>query len=541
MIIRRYIRELRKNVTRTLQCAAVGSIVFVAVAIGSATAQQPQDYHRNSVAIVIGNSVYKHSTPVPYAENDARAIQKYLIETLGFRPDNVVLKLNLTGEDMATLFGEPDRPDGEIMDRLLDSPRRDLRGDVFVFYSGHGVPDPNPVHDDGRRAFLLPVDVTLERIDRAAMPIDRLEKKLDLLRGHIPADRKVILMMDACFSGRTQQIRTSDAQASGDESLFRFSRGSFSVKIGEPMAGLVRLVAATGDQVAYWDEQAKLGLFTSIFLKGVNGSADASGYGNGDAYVSGQELATYLSDKLPKESRRLHRQSQRPILGNLDGFNWRIAAIGSTVSPPFANSGASKIALKPPQLPTSVEGARAENVAAHPRLEVLPPQSEDRQIKIRQSIEIANRYMKGEDVKQDYAKAQDSLKFAASLGSAEALNILGDVHRKGLGTQINFVEAIMHYEEASKLGSEFALTNLGNIFMYDKNYRNFEKARKYYERGAELGSDWAMANLGRIYYSGIGVNRNCNAAWEWYGKAAKLGNQSAKLALTNFSCQRKIR
>lgn len=273
--------------------------------------------HHNSIAIIIGNARYDHTTPVPYAHADARAIAAYLTGTLGFRQANISTHLDVGRERMEMLFGDADRANGEIMDRLLDRTRLEDRGDIYVFYSGHGVPDPDAVHDDGRRAFLLPVDVRQDRIHAAAYPIARLQQKLELLRSHLPQDRRVVLIMDACFSGRTPA--GAEAAAGGpDASLFRFSRGSFSVSLNSPQAGFARIVAATGDQVAYWDEERKLGLFTSLFLRGVSGEADGQGFGDGDGEVTGLELDRYLTERLAAESRRRFSRVQRPAFSNAE-------------------------------------------------------------------------------------------------------------------------------------------------------------------------------------------------------------------------------
>jgi hypothetical protein len=240
------------------------------------------------------------------------------------------------------------------MDRLLDR-RPENRGDVFVFYSGHGVPDPDAAQDDARRAFLLPVDVSQARIAQAAFPIERLHKKLDLVRGHLPADRKVVMMLDACFSGRTPVAR---GQGEGpDASIFRFSRGSFSVRAEETAAGMVRLVAATGDQVAYWDEPRKLGLFTSLFLRGVGGEADGREFGNGDRIVTGDELARYLEERVPAEARLRHQRTQRPTLEGLDRFAWTIPRDGQIAAPPVVPAPVRPIPASLPAQPPAPAAA----------------------------------------------------------------------------------------------------------------------------------------------------------------------------------------
>jgi Tfp pilus assembly protein PilF len=278
--------------------------------------------NRNSIAIVIGNSKYEHTTAVAYAQNDARAIRDYLINVQGFRTENVYLHLDVGREKMESLFGDPQRGDGELLD-LVRERRLETRGDVFVFYSGHGVPDPDQVNDAERRAFLLPVDVRADRITVAAYPLERLQANLDLVRAQLPADRNVILMLDACFSGRAPAPLTAAAGGAREEvGLFHFSRGSFSTPVPKPQAGIVRLIAATGDQVAYWDEKKQLGLFTSLFLEAVAGGADGTDYGNGDGQVKGEELSNFLSERLPIEARLRFRRLQKPILDGVDSVLW---------------------------------------------------------------------------------------------------------------------------------------------------------------------------------------------------------------------------
>jgi Caspase domain len=342
--------------------AALLTLLVAALASATDTLAQASarsQPHNNSIAIVIGNSRYDHTTPVPYAHADARAITAYLAGTLGFRPENIALHLDIGRERMEMLFGDGDRANGEIMDRLLDRPRVEDRGDIYVFYSGHGVPDPDAVHDDGRRAFLLPVDVRQDRIRAAAFPLDRLQQKLELLRGHIPASRRVLLMMDACFSGRTPAA--TEAAASGpDASLFRFSRGSFSVSLDAPRAGFTRIVAATGDQVAYWDEERKLGLFTSLFLRGVAGDADKPGFGDGDGEVTGPELERYLTERLAAESRRRFSRTQRPAFSHVDGF---LFAPRGRFAPLPAAAAQTPVTLLAPSAPGSFQQL---NPSRHP-------------------------------------------------------------------------------------------------------------------------------------------------------------------------------
>jgi hypothetical protein len=109
---------------------------------------------------------------------------------------------------------------------------------------------------------------------RAGILLRDLQDTLENVRHELPSDRNVILMLDACFSGR----------------LFAFS-AAMSVPIPSVPAGFVPLIGATGDELAAWNEKRQLGLFTSLFLDAVAGAADAEGIGNRDGRVEGRELA----------------------------------------------------------------------------------------------------------------------------------------------------------------------------------------------------------------------------------------------------------
>ena len=132
-------------------------------------------------------------------------------------------------------------------------------------------------------------------------------------------DRNIVLMLDTCFSGR----------------LFAFS-GAMSAPIPSVPAGFVRIIAASGDELANWNEQRQLGLFTSLFLDAVGGAADAEGFGDQNGRVEGRELEDYLRDRLPPEALRITNglRQQTPVLDGLDHILWaptvtRAAAAGT--------------------------------------------------------------------------------------------------------------------------------------------------------------------------------------------------------------------
>src|SRR6516225_6240301 len=121
----------------------------IALAPFSATAQTQllSEDNSASVAVIIGNKNYRYASrfPVEFAQNDAAAIKDYLVRFLRFDERNVILETDASKGVFEDLF----RPEGELWTRV-----REGRSNVFVFYSGHGVPDLV-----GRQAYLLPADV----------------------------------------------------------------------------------------------------------------------------------------------------------------------------------------------------------------------------------------------------------------------------------------------------------------------------------------------------------------------------------------------
>jgi hypothetical protein len=149
--------------------------------------------------------------------------------------------------------------------------------------------------------------VAPDRGARAGISLKDLQDTLENVRHELPSDRNVILMLDACFSGR----------------LFAFS-GAMSAPIPSVPAGFVRIIAATGDELANWNEQRQLGLFTSLFLDAVAGAADTDGFGDRDGRIEGRELEDYLRDRLPPEALRVTngQRKQTPVLDGLDHMLW---------------------------------------------------------------------------------------------------------------------------------------------------------------------------------------------------------------------------
>lgn len=311
---------------------AIGFIVLIGGA--GAHALTPAERNTDSVAVVIGNSDYQRTPDVTYAVEDARRIKLFLIEVLGYREQNIIYRENATAGQMLDIFGDDKTPNGELWSLITPG-----KSDVFVFYSGHGVPVPVDGQPGVTRAHLLPVDVAASNAHRG-VAVDVLEQGLARLKPELGEGRTITVVLDACFSGASQA-----------GPLLESSMAIGTPKLAPTLDGLIRLAAAQADQLAYWDKDAKAGIFTDVFLAGARGAADTAPIGNSDGKVTGPELTRYIEDNVALKARRLHRAIQRPALsGAIDQISYVIPAKPAAPSPtpPAATTPA---AAAPPATP----------------------------------------------------------------------------------------------------------------------------------------------------------------------------------------------
>ncbi|MFA9460915.1 PQQ-binding-like beta-propeller repeat protein [Thiohalorhabdus methylotrophus] len=244
----------------------------------------------HGVAVIIGNRHYGGADSdipdVRYAHNDARAMARFARRTLGFRAGNVVVLEDASKARLEAWLGSASHPGGRLADLVKPG-----RSEVFVYYSGHGVPGAR----EGR-SHLLPVDASPDQVAITGYALTTLYRNLSQL----PAKR-VTVALDACFSGRSP----------GGAVVRNASPATLTVKGVRPgLAGGTVLAAAAPEQIASWDTEARLGLFTRYWLKGVSGAADA----DGDRRVTAGELHDFLGERVTYQARRRYGRVQEPRL-----------------------------------------------------------------------------------------------------------------------------------------------------------------------------------------------------------------------------------
>jgi len=240
----------------------------------------------DDIAVVIGNRDYKNSDipDVDYAVRDAQTMKKYLTRTLGFDEKNIIYVENASGAAMERIFGTGDSPKGQLYNWV-----RPGKSSVFVYYSGHGAPNP-----ESGSTYFIPSNTNPSYLSQNGYPVDQLYENLSVL----PAE-SVTVVLEACFSGTSE----------GGAVVSDISPAVLSVE--NPVMGLengLAFSAGAADQVSTWYNEKKHGLFTYYFLNGLRGEADA----DGNRAITAKELEAYLSEKVPYRARRMHNREQTP-------------------------------------------------------------------------------------------------------------------------------------------------------------------------------------------------------------------------------------
>jgi len=248
------------------------------------------DENKDAVAIVIGNKNYMNPDvpEVTFAHRDAAIVEQYLTKMLGYR--DVIVETDATQGKFYALFGT-DKKDGKLQDYI----KKD-ESDVFIYYSGHGAPDPES--NDG---YFVPVDCDPAMVDVNGYSLDLFYKKMNDLDA-----KSVTVVIDACFSG------------SSDQGMLLKNISPVFIEVKETLGlddKVTVFTSSSGEQVSSWYPDKKHSLYTYFFLKGLKGSADA----DGDRSVTAGEIQSYVNEEVPLMARKLNSREQTPGVRNGEG------------------------------------------------------------------------------------------------------------------------------------------------------------------------------------------------------------------------------
>lgn len=233
------------------------------------------DGNANDFAIVVGIESYENLPQASYAKRDATAVRNHLV-ALGYPERNI-------------MFLTDERAGKSSIEKYVETwlPRNvGPDSKVFVYFSGHGAPDPQ-----SGQAYLVPWDGDPKYLEDTGYPIKRLFGKLNAL----PA-KQVIVAMDSCFSGAGGR----SVLASGLRPLVN------KLDVGAKSVGKLAVLAASGaEEVTGTDDSQGHGLFTYYLLKGLNAKS-------GRTTVN--DLYGYLRPKVADQARRDNRDQTPQLL-----------------------------------------------------------------------------------------------------------------------------------------------------------------------------------------------------------------------------------
>lgn len=228
-------------------------------------------------ALVVGIEKYSHAPEASYAESDAKAMRRHLL-AMGYPERNVIM---LAGSEATG---------GAIkkyVETWLPNVARDA-STVFVYYSGHGAPDPI-----SGQAYLVPWDGDPKFLKDTAYPVSQLYDRLHGLKA-----KHVVVALDACFSG-----------AGGRSILAKGIRPLVNkIVTGSVAPPVVALSASEADQISGGLDDQRHGAFTYYMLKGLN-----------EGHGSLTDLYGYVRPRVADAARRDNRDQVPQLSGDAAG------------------------------------------------------------------------------------------------------------------------------------------------------------------------------------------------------------------------------
>ena len=229
-----------------------------------------------------------------------------------------------------------ENPEGKLFRRklhqLIVGPGRDKDKAILLWFSGHGYTFKEA--DGLSLGYLVPIDAPDPEKDE----IGFMEKAVSMRYIETVAKRiqakHVLMAFDSCFSG----------------AIFQMVRARPSAYIQEKVAEPVRQLITAGNETEQVPDRS---VFKDVFIQGIHkGYADR----NNDGYVTGEELGSYLQEKVVNYSRK----AQHPQFGKINNpkldkgdFIFHLASSGLVIEKTSPSPSKSYLSVE-----SNVSGAR---------------------------------------------------------------------------------------------------------------------------------------------------------------------------------------
>ena len=265
---------------------------------------------RNNYALLIANSEYSRMTDIPSADRDLILMEKYFNRSFGVPFDNILRLKNLSGS------GFKDAIVLDLKNKLIG--KNDIN--LFVYYAGHGLLDPNS--GDG---LFLPIDVNPVSPRIASNSVKQSDFYDELY--NLDEVNEIFVFIDACFSGEPKD-REKNFLSKEIEERALSSRGasrSSNYTLKNEYKEKINLFSAasknqTSLSYSYFQDQSGLsidnGLFTTFLASAL--LINDRGYLNSDINRDGELSVGELSDYLSRKVSNFSNNEQVPTWSGKD-------------------------------------------------------------------------------------------------------------------------------------------------------------------------------------------------------------------------------
>ena len=240
--------------------------------------------NRDAVAIIVGVQGYKRLAKADYADQDATKFAEYAHRALGIPKEKIRL-LTESDADQAALL--------KTFRNWLPLNVTKGKTEVFVFYSGHGLPS-----NDGKSLYFLPHGVDQDLLDETA--VDQ-KKIIAAIQSTQP--KSVTMFVDSCYSG---QSRNGSQLLAGAKPV-SLKNSDF----GYPPEFTV-FTASASDQISSASSDLQHGIFSFYLMKGMEGAADI----NNDGNITFGEMQQYLNENVQRQALVANRVQVPQLIGD---------------------------------------------------------------------------------------------------------------------------------------------------------------------------------------------------------------------------------
>jgi len=238
----------------------------------------------DAVAIIIGIQNYKKIPKSSYSNDDARVFAEYANKILGVKQQNIKVLID-DEADNAEIY--------RAFQNWLPLKVKKNKTDIFVFYSGHGLPS-----DDGNSLYFLPHGADRDFISKTAINQSEIIAALQASQPN-----SVTMFIDSCYSGLT---RTGDALLASARPI------AIKSKNVEYPTNFTVISASSPEQISWSSAELKHGIFSYYLMKGMEGDADE----NKDGKITVGEMQAYLTDMVPRQALVMNRKQVPQLTGD---------------------------------------------------------------------------------------------------------------------------------------------------------------------------------------------------------------------------------